>query len=122
MALPVLIADDSTLARRLLLNALPADWDIEVTQATNGTEALAQFRAGRGVVVFLDLTMPDMDGFRVLEQIRLAGTDTFVIVVSADIQSGAVARVKALGAIGFVAKPVSSDRILPILRRYGLYE
>jgi DNA-binding NarL/FixJ family response regulator len=48
--------------------------------------------------------------------------NAFVIVVSADIQSGAVERVKALGAIGFVPKPVSTDRIVPILKGYGLYE
>lgn len=122
MALPVLVADDSSLARRLLINALPDDWDIELTQAASGAEALAQFQAGKGAVIFLDLTMPDMDGFQVLERIRRQGMDAFVIVVSADIQSGAVERVKNLGAIGFVPKPVSSERILPILRGYGLYE
>lgn len=45
-----------------------------------------------------------------------------MIVVSADIQEGAVDRVKASGAIGFVAKPVSTERIVPILKGYGLYE
>ncbi|WP_439894227.1 response regulator (plasmid) [Ralstonia sp. 25C] len=122
MALPVLVADDSSLARKLLINALPEDWDVEVTQASNGVQALELFRAGKGTVVFLDLTMPDMDGFQVLEQIRHTAEDAFVIVVSADIQSGAVERVKDLGAIGFISKPVSADRIVPILRGYGLYE
>lgn len=122
MAISVLVADDSSLARKLLIHALPDDWDIDVTQAANGIEALAQFRAGKGTVVFLDLTMPDMDGFEVLEHIRHEPRDAFVIVVSADIQPGAVERVKDLGAIAFVPKPVSSDRILPILKGYGLYE
>lgn len=122
MTLPVLVADDSSLARKLLINALPDDWDVEVTQASNGAQALEMFRAGKGTVVFLDLTMPDMDGFQVLEHIRKAGDDAFVIVVSADIQSGAVERVKDLGAIGFIPKPVSAERIVPILRGYGLYE
>jgi CheY-like chemotaxis protein len=121
MALPVLVADDSSLARKLLINALPDDWDVEVTQASNGVQALELFRAGKGTVVFLDLTMPDMDGFQVLEHIRWAADDAFVIVVSADIQSGAVERVKELGAIGFIPKPVSAERIVPILRGYGLY-
>ncbi|WP_042300764.1 response regulator [Paraburkholderia kururiensis] len=122
MALPVIVADDSTLARKLLIKSLPDDWDVEIAQASNGAEALDLYRAGKGAVIFLDLTMPVMDGFTVLESIRHEGMDTFVIVVSADIQSGAVERVKALGAIGFVPKPVSTDRIVPILRGYGLYE
>lgn len=43
MALPVLVADDSSLARKLLINALPDDWDVEVTQASNGAQALELF-------------------------------------------------------------------------------
>lgn len=122
MALPVLVVDDSTLARKLLIKSLPSDWDLEITQASNGAEALLHYRAGKGAVIFLDLTMPVMDGFQVLEHIREEGLDAFVIVVSADIQEGAVDRVKASGAIGFVAKPVSTERIVPILKGYGLYE
>jgi len=38
------------------------------------------------------------------------------------VQSGAVERAKALGAIGFVAKPVSPEAIRPILAEYGLHE
>ncbi|AHI66937.1 response regulator [Burkholderia thailandensis] len=122
MALPVLVVDDSTLARKLLIKSLPPDWDVEITQASNGEEALSHYRAGKGAVIFLDLTMPVMDGFQVLERIREDGLDAFVIVVSADIQAGAVDRVMAFGAIGFVAKPVSTERIVPILKGYGLYE
>ncbi|MET5115930.1 response regulator, partial [Burkholderia pseudomallei] len=80
---------------------------------------LLHYRAGKGAVIFLDLTLPVMDGYQVLEHIREEGLDAFVIVVSADIQVGAVDRVKASGAIGFVAKPVSTERIVPILKGYG---
>lgn len=122
MGLPVLVVDDSTLARRLLINALPDAWDIDVSQASNGSDAIAAYREGRASVMFLDLTMPGMTGFDVLETVRAEGLDSFVIVVSADIQPEARARVKALGAVAFVEKPVSSEKLLPILKEYGLYE
>ncbi|GLU33077.1 response regulator [Trinickia caryophylli] len=122
MGLPVLVVDDSTLARRLLINALPEAWDVELTQAANGNDALAAYRSGRASVMFLDLTMPGMTGFDVLEAVRADGLDSFVIVVSADIQPEAKARVKALGAVAFIEKPVSSEKILPVLKEYGLYE
>ncbi len=122
MGLPVLVVDDSTLARRLLINALPEGWDVEITQAVNGTEALAAYRAGRASVMFLDLTMPGMTGFEVLETVRAEGLDSFVIVVSADIQPEAQARVKALGAVAFINKPITGVKLLPILKEYGLYE
>ena len=110
------------LARRLLINALPDAWEVDITHATNGTEALEAYRAGRASVMFLDLTMPGMNGFEVLEAIQHEGLDSFIVVVSADIQSEAKARVKALGAMAFVEKPVSAEKLLPILREYGIYE
>ena len=67
MGLPVLVVDDSTLARRLLINALPEAWDVEITQAANGADAVTAYREGRASVMFLDLTMPGMTGFDVLE-------------------------------------------------------
>ena len=122
MGLPVLVVDDSTLARRLLIKALPEAWDVEITQAANGADALAAYRQGRASVMFLDLTMPGMTGFDVLETVRAEGLDSFVIVVSADIQPEAKARVKALGAVAFIDKPISSAKLLPVLKEYGLYE
>ena len=122
MGLPVLVVDDSTLARRLLINALPEAWDVEITQAANGVDAVAAYREGRASVMFLDLTMPGMTGFDVLETVRSEGLDSFIIVVSADIQPEAKARVKALGAVAFIDKPISSAKLLPVLKEYGLYE
>ncbi|MCR4467513.1 MULTISPECIES: response regulator [unclassified Burkholderia] len=121
MPLPIVIADDSLLARKLLTKALPGDWDVDVTYAANGREALALYRDGKASVMFLDLTMPDMNGYQVLETLRHEDLNTFVIVVSADIQPQAQARVRELGAIAFVAKPVTSEALLPILKEYGLY-
>ncbi|MDN0076417.1 response regulator [Crenobacter sp. SG2303] len=121
MALPILVVDDSALARKVLIRALPEDWDVEVSQASSGEEALAAYRAGHASVMFLDLTMPGLTGFDVLETLRREELNTFVIVVSADVQQEAKARVKANGAIAFVEKPVSREKLVPILREYGLY-
>lgn len=121
MPLPIVIADDSLLARKLLTKALPGDWDVDIAYAANGREALALYRDGKASVMFLDLTMPDMSGYQVLETLRHEDLNTFVIVVSADIQPQAQARVRELGAIAFVAKPVTSEALLPILKEYGLY-
>jgi CheY-like chemotaxis protein len=119
--LPIVIADDSLLARKLLTKALPPDWDVDVSYATNGREALALYREGKASVMFLDLTMPDMTGYDVLEALRHEELNTFVIVVSADVQPLARARVRELGAIAFIAKPVTPEAVLPILKEYGLY-
>jgi two-component system chemotaxis response regulator CheY len=122
MALSVLVVDDSTLARKILINSLPPDWDVDITQATNGVEALERYHESKASVMFLDLTMPVMDGFQVLAQLREEGLDVFVIVVSADVQAGAVERAKALGAMAFIQKPVNPAKLVPVLKEYGLYE
>lgn len=121
MSLPIVIADDSLLARKVLTKALPADWDVDVSYAANGAEALQLCRMGRAEILFLDLTMPGLTGFQVLEAIRHEDLNVFVIVVSADVQPLAQERVRALGAVAFVAKPVASHVLLPILKEYGLY-
>jgi two-component system, chemotaxis family, chemotaxis protein CheY len=121
MSVKVLVVDDSPVARKMLIHALPKDWDIEVAQAGNGREALETYRAQGVDVMFLDLTMPEMDGFQVLEAIQRDGMNCLVIVVSADVQPIAQERVKRLGAIAFVRKPIAPAPIRTVLRDYGIF-
>ena len=120
MAVSVLVVDDSPIARKMLIKALPPDWDIEITQASNGIEALAAYRAGHVDVMFLDLTMPDMDGYQVLETLRKEDLNCLVIVVSADVQEKAQERVLAMGAIAFIRKPITAEGLRDVLKQYGV--
>ncbi len=120
MSIPVLICDDSALARKQMARTLPKEWDVEITFANNGAEGIEAIRAGKGEVVFLDLNMPVMDGYEVLETIQKEDLPALVIVVSGDIQIKAHEKVKALGALDFIQKPVSADAISNILQEYGI--
>ncbi len=120
MTTPILICDDSGMARKQMTRALPEDWDVEVSFASNGMEGLEAIKAGKGEILFLDLNMPEMDGYQVLEKIRAQDLNTMVIVVSGDIQPEAHQRVMQLGALDFIKKPVESDTISAILDRYGI--
>ncbi len=120
MSTPVLIVDDSAMSRKLTQRALPAEWDVEVRHAAGGEEALAACRAGQGAVMFLDLTMPGMSGFDVLEALLREEVDSFVIVVSADVQPGAEARALELGARSFLRKPVQAEAVRATLDEHGL--
>lgn len=121
MSIPVLICDDSSFARKQVQRALPKGWDVEVTFAGNGEEGLAAIREGKGDVVFLDLTMPVMDGFQLLEFIKKEDLPAMVIVISGDIQPEALERVKRLGALDFIKKPVDADRLQQVLADFGIY-
>ncbi|MGY6036748.1 response regulator [Aeromonas sp. AE23HZ002T15] len=118
----VLICDDSGFARKQLARALPTPWQITLHQAANGLEGVEQILMGHGDLVFLDLTMPEMDGYGVLETLKREGLRNKVIVVSGDIQPEAHARVMALGALDFIKKPAAPEMLRELLERHGLWQ
>jgi len=121
MTIPVLICDDSSVARKQMARTLPDDWDIEISFAKHGEEALSAIKEGLGDILFLDLNMPVMDGYETLENISKLDLPTMVIVVSGDIQPEAHKRVKDLGAIDFIKKPTSKEALSELLEKFGLY-
>jgi len=58
-----------------MLKSLPEAWDVDITQAVNGEEALEALRRGLGEVVLLDLTISVLAGFGVLEGIIEEGLE-----------------------------------------------
>lgn len=120
MAIPLLICDDSNMARKQVKRSLPATWDVDITFATNGAEGIAAIREGKGEMVFLDLTMPEVDGFGVLETVKTEGLKAVIIVISGDIQPQARERVMSLGALDFIQKPVNATKLSDTLEKFGL--
>lgn len=120
MPTPILICDDSSFARKQVARALPNTIEASISYATNGAEALVALRAGKGGMLFLDLNMPVMDGYEVLQAIRDENLHSLVIVISGDIQPEAYLRVLELGALEFIKKPVDSEKLSEIMVKYGL--
>lgn len=110
----VLVADDSQLARKLLLAQLPAAYAYDLLEAANGEEAIEAYRAMRPDVVFLDLHMPT-DGYEVLERILGLDPTARVVVVTADVQSITGQRARAAGAIAVLQKPVRPEALDDVL-------
>jgi CheY-like chemotaxis protein len=122
MTIPVLICDDSSFARKQMARALPENWDVSLTFAKNGVEAMEVLRQGKAEVLFLDLNMPEMDGYEVLEQVRSEDINTMVVVVSGDVQAEARSRIKKLGAMDFIKKPVNREEVHTILSEFGILQ
>ena len=119
MSLSVLICDDSNLARKQVLRSLPESLSSNAQLATNGAEALEFLKNNNVDLLFLDLTMPVLDGVGVLEGIRTLDIDVNVFVISADIQPEMQNRVLDLGAKAFLRKPVQLDVLNSQLQENG---
>ena len=120
--IPLLVCDDSNMARKQLIRALPPEWPVSLSQASHGEEALALIREGLGPVMLLDLTMPVLDGYQTLAALRAEGLSSKVIVVSGDVQEEAVRRVRELGALAFIKKPADPEILRQTLIDLKLFD
>ncbi len=104
----VLVVDDNELNRDLLVRRLERDGHA-VGVAADGAAALARLAAEPYDVVLLDIMMPGLDGFAVLERMQAdaALRGVRVVVVSADGAVDAIARAISLGADDYLTKPIS---------------
>ena len=114
MQLTTLIVDDEPLAREGLRMLLGDDPDIaDIQEARNGREAIASIRAHRPNLVFLDVQMPELDGFGVVREIGAAMPP--VVFVTAHDQYAIQAF--EVNAIDYLLKPVTTDRFAQSLER-----
>jgi CheY-like chemotaxis protein len=120
MSPSVLICDDSNMARKQVLRSLPESWQDNVQTAKNGAEALTILRDSSIDVLFLDLTMPGIDGVGVLQGMQKLKIEANVFVISADVQPEMQNKVLGLGAKAFLRKPVKADTLVTQLEKYGL--
>jgi DNA-binding NarL/FixJ family response regulator len=112
----VLVVDDSPLVRRALVERLSDEDDLTVVGACeDGSEVVAAAERLRPDVVFMDLSMPVMDGLEATEALCDVQEDARVIMLTAD---GGSARdqAEAAGARALVPKGTSPRRMLECLR------
>jgi DNA-binding response OmpR family regulator len=104
----ILVVDDNEANRDMLRRQLEKQQH-EVSTAADGFDALAQMRESRFDIVLLDLMMPGMDGFEVLQKVKRdpAMSRTAVILVSALDEMDAVAHSIEAGAEDYLFKPVN---------------
>ena len=84
----------------------------EVVEADEGAAGIEKYFLEKPALVFLDLTMKDMDGLDVLAKLRELDPEARVIIASADIQDSTREMVAAAGANGFINKPLSPEKVL----------
>jgi two-component system, LytTR family, response regulator len=115
MGMKILIVDDEPIARGILRECLELLPDVQVVgEASNGKEALQKIGRLTPDVVFLDLQMPVMSGFEVVQS--LSGPALPVIVIVTAFDQHAIEAFEA-GAIDYLLKPVSEQRLRRAVER-----
>ena len=122
----VLIADDDP-AMRALISTILKPQGFEVAEAVDGLEALDQAQRLAPAILLLDMDMPRLDGFGVLEALRrrLAGRAVPVVVVTVHDDPATETRCIELGAEDYLTKPIQPSslvvRVRAVLRRAGVH-
>jgi len=112
----VLIVDDSSFQRRLIRRALgPLAED--TIEAGDGMAAIEILKTETPDVILLDLLMPELDGFGVLEELQKIQCPIPRIVLTADVQETAAQRCRDLGAFDVIHKPPSEEKLRGVLER-----
>lgn len=100
----ILVTDDSKMARKMVIKTLKdvIKEEVEIHEAENGQEALDLYKQLLPKLVFMDLTMPIMDGFEALQNIKEFDENAKVVIISADIQKLSMEKASQLGAFNFI--------------------
>ena len=115
----ILIVDDFSLARIMLSEALNKLGMEDIVEAKDGQEAISVlenlFLVKKPIeFIFLDWTMPVMNGFEVLEKCR--ADERFanipIVMVTAEIEQESVLKALAAGATDYIKKPISQDALV----------
>ena len=106
----ILVVDDEEMVRNLVRRTLQ-EADYDVITAVNGQEALDKVSQFNISLVLLDIKMPGLDGFQVLDRIR-QHSDIPVIMLTAVKEVTAVRDSFNLGADDYVTKPFSKKELL----------
>lgn len=113
MSRHVLIVDDEESIRHSLAAVL-TDEGYRVTAASSGKESLEKLRMERPDLIFLDIWMPELDGLETLKLIKAEWPEQTVVMMSGHGSIDTAVRATKLGAIDFIEKPLSLERVLLI--------
>ena len=114
----ILVVDDVQ-AERGLMTSILRKAGHTVIEAVNGVEGVAMAKAHKPDAVVMDIVMPELDGFGATKRLMMdPETKSIpVIIVSSKPQESDKFRAKQLGAKGYVVKPATAEKVLPVLKQ-----
>ncbi len=114
----LLIADDSELMRDRISKTVEDSGFAEILTARDGREAASLCKSQQIDLVFLDISMPILDGIKALKIILSIRPQTHVVMISGSTTLENVKAALAAGAKGFVVKPIDENKIFEAINNY----
>jgi two-component system chemotaxis response regulator CheY len=112
-----LIVDDSAFMRFHLKRLMDSFENVVASEATNGNEAISEYRRLRPDIVLMDIVMPGLEGVETVRQICEVDPAARVIMISSVSYRAKVEEAMAAGAKYFIPKPVTTDDLRQAIER-----
>lgn len=117
----ILLADDSTIMRMVLVLHLKRFTRAKITEAANGREALAKLAQDRFDLLLTDINMPEMNGIELVRHVRTGlGSDIPIIIITTKGEVKDRELGMSLGANSYLTKPINvKDLVMSVMEQIG---
>ena len=119
MSTRVLVADDSSTMRKIILRSLQAVGVPTATEAADGDEAVELFKPGEFDIVLTDWNMPGKNGLEVIQEIRKMDANVPIIMVTTEAEKARVMEAIQAGVSDYLVKPFTAETLREKLEKHG---
>lgn len=120
MSLNILVADDSSTMRKIIVRSLLSLGAPAPIEAGDGEQAVAQFKAGQFDLVLTDWNMPHKTGLEVVKEIRADNAQVPIIMITTEAEKSRVVEAIQAGVTDYLIKPFTAETLKEKLGKYGL--
>ena len=118
MSVRVLVADDSSTMRKIIIRSLQAVGVPSAVEASDGNEAVQVFVPGQFDLVLTDWNMPGKSGLEVIKEIRAKDAKVPIIMITTEAEKSRVIQAIQAGVSDYLVKPFSSDTLREKLEKH----
>jgi CheY-like chemotaxis protein len=116
--LKIIIAEDDEITTKLI-NTIVAKYSIHIFKVRNGNDAVETCKNNPDIdLIFMDIQMPDMNGYEAIKQIREFNTEVIIFAESAFVMLGDKEKAFSIGSNEYLSKPYKSQQLIELLYKY----
>jgi two-component system, chemotaxis family, chemotaxis protein CheY len=114
----VLVVDDSNAMRKVVIRSLTACGVTEVSEASDGIEAISKYNSDHFDMIITDWIMPNKDGIEMVKDLRASGATIPIVMVTTQSQNVHFDEASAAGVTDYLNKPFTHEVLREKLEQY----